>query len=394
MAKVQDPLYYSQLECPVCKTVNEYANIKNGAYTESGRDTDFCPTGRVWQNPAYQKFDPLLFFMGTCKKCYYTHELDNDFKNWQKDSSFKAYRLKTIQEKHLADYLNDNGLVKFLGGHLDENRYPTESAIIKFILGIFDEKCLERPSKLNIGRYFIRIGWLFRTNDLTAVNSSEGAGGFLVRHAETLIGMIKSFGEGRNKLDSLGKELTRDFDIALGQLPSTSDLKNSIKEYLERTTKSLDMAVKEIGELSQALINARQSISSDSTGGDGFGFFEFKTFAEFLQQAKLKWEEIPLNEKDALVRARDYYKQAYESGEKVTTGIGQLQAAYLIAELSRRIGDHSTASEYFNIVIRGGREFVHGKKGDSSSIAFAKKLLEMAMDQARKSMKEKEEVAV
>jgi len=394
MAKVQEPLYYSQLECPVCKTVNEYAIIKNGAYTESGRDTDFCPTGRVWQNPAYQKFDPLLFFMATCRKCYYTHELDNDFKNWQKDSSFKAYRLKTIQEKHLADYLNDNGLVKFLGSHLDENRYPCETAIIKFILGIFDEKCLDRPSKLNIGRYFIRIGWLFRTHNLSAADSSEGAGGFLARQAEAVIGIGKSLSDNKARIDDLGGGLIRDFDIALAQLQSAADLKKAFGDHLERIKKSLDTAIEATGELSRVLIDARQALASGSTGSGEYGFFEFRTFAEFLQQTKLKWSETPLNEAEALLRARDYYKQAYESGDKVTTGIGQLQAAYLIAELSRRTGDHATANEFFNIVIRNGRDFVHGKKGDSSSIAYAKKLLEMAMEQARKSIKEKEEVAV
>ncbi len=70
MAKVQDPIFYTQIECPVCKNLNEYENIKIGSYTEEGRDTDFCPTGRVWINPAYQKYEPKFFLMQPLKKSY------------------------------------------------------------------------------------------------------------------------------------------------------------------------------------------------------------------------------------------------------------------------------------------------------------------------------------
>ena len=156
MSKAQDPLYYSQLECPVCKNINDFANIRSGSYSESGRDADFCPTGRVWQNPIYQKFDPLLYFMATCQKCFYTREFNNVYKNWKSDTAFKTYRQKAIQEKHLAEYVKDDGLIKFLGLHLSENDKPFESAILKFLLGIFDEKLQARPSNLDIGRFFLR----------------------------------------------------------------------------------------------------------------------------------------------------------------------------------------------------------------------------------------------
>jgi uncharacterized protein (DUF2225 family) len=224
MSKVQEPLFYSQLECPICKTVNEYENIKAGSYTETGRDTDFCPTGRVWQNPVYQKFDPLLFFTGTCKKCFYTREFNAEYKNWQKDSAFKTYRLKAIQEKHLAEFLKEKGIVKLLGSHLDHNRYPFESAVIKFLLAIYDEKLLDRPSKLDLGRYFLRIGWLFRANKDCLDSDSTGGAHFLTNLKNSANAASKLLPDCENRLKEISKTLQDDFRKIFSNSPEADKL--------------------------------------------------------------------------------------------------------------------------------------------------------------------------
>jgi hypothetical protein len=132
-------------------------------------------------------------------------------------------------------------------------------------------------------------------------------------------------------------------------------------------------------------------VKMDSTSE---GFFECSSFSEFLGKAQQLWPEIPINELEAMVKARDYYQSAYEVGDKISAGAGQIQAAYLIAELSRRTGNYTNANTFFNQVIKSGREMVSGKKEDSSTINFAKKLLETAMEQARLSRKESEGQAV
>ena len=72
----ESPLFLTKVECPVCKTINEFETIKVGAYVEEDHDTDFCPKGRRWHNPKYAIYNPLLFFMATCENCYYTREFN------------------------------------------------------------------------------------------------------------------------------------------------------------------------------------------------------------------------------------------------------------------------------------------------------------------------------
>ena len=77
---------------------------------------------------------------------------------------------------------------------------------------------------------------------------------------------------------------------------------------------------------------------------------------------------------------------AFKDGRDIAQGNQQIQASYLIAELSRRIGDYEQAKEYFNTTIRSGQELVYRHKGDRSRTALARKILELAIEQGRESM--------
>ncbi len=169
------PFFNSRVECPICKTLNEYDTIKVGAYVESGRDTDFCPTGIKWRYPRYEGYSPLVFFIATCSNCCYSREFNNGFKEWQSDSHFRTYRLKTVKANHLEQLANADSVIKKLAEGLDPTRYPNESAIVKLLLAIYDEELSERPNFLDLGRWYLRTGWVFRH----LVQSGNPSKGFL-----------------------------------------------------------------------------------------------------------------------------------------------------------------------------------------------------------------------
>lgn len=55
MTDEQTPCFATKIECPVCGHLNSFEVLKQDSYTESGKDTDFVPTGRVWKNPVKVK---------------------------------------------------------------------------------------------------------------------------------------------------------------------------------------------------------------------------------------------------------------------------------------------------------------------------------------------------
>ena len=119
------------------------------------------------------------------------------------------------------------------------------------------------------------------------------------------------------------------------------------------------------------------------TDGSGNAFGNYSAFADYLTALKKKWDGMAANEHQALEKAVEYYKRAFEESKDIAAGNQQIQASYLIAELSRRIGQYDQAREFFASTIKHGQEFIYRHREDKSQTALARKILELAIDQNR-----------
>lgn len=376
----QEPFFRIKLECPVCKQINRFEVIKQGEYTESGRDTDFAPLGRIWKNPAYQKYNPLLFFTATCKKCYYTRELNSSFKEWQSDSNFKSYRLPLQRKKHLAELKSDDSIIKLLGKQININSYPCESAIIKLLLAIYDERLLDRCSSLDIARLFIRIGWIYR--DQGRNDGSQSSAQLMLSKIQIEIDRLKDdLSEFGSRITSLHHLISQDFDRVIGSAVESA-VSSKLKSAMENVQQVWSSFIEDVDLLQTEFDDAKKEIQvphPDSPEPTGFG--EYPGFCDFLYTIKERWDEIPVNETEALALALKYYMKAYHDSREIKAGLQQLQAAYLIAELSKRVGNTSQAAEYFKISSKSAQELKMKSKNDKSIFSNAQKILEMALEQ-------------
>jgi hypothetical protein len=362
VAPTQEPFSLLKVECPVCGSINQYADIRPMSYRDTGSDTDFCPLGRVWHNDAYQAHDPLWYFMASCAKCFYTRELTPEFVGWAKDDTFKTYRQAKIRDKHLAAAAGQNGIVQFLGSHIDTDKYPAESAIIKFLLGIYDELTTDRTSPLNLGRYYLRTAWLFRGQATPA--DTQGATGALKRVRALLSDADHALRAYEQKVT--GIKTVFESEVA----PILEDMSASIAALQRAHT-----------ALAGACDSAEQAVPGAASSGSAF--HTFASFDQFLRKARELWNDLPATEHEALLRAREYYKQAYETGSEVKEGVGQVQVAYLIAELSRRTEDFATAEQYFNTMLKVGGQLASSRTENAATVNRTRKLLELGRDQAR-----------
>jgi uncharacterized protein (DUF2225 family) len=387
----ESAFFLTKIECPICKTINEFETIKVGAYTETDRDTDFCPTGRIWKNPRYQAYNPLLFFVATCSNCYYTREFNNSFKEWKDDAVFKTYRLKSIKEKHLELLAKADSVVKAIGAELDSNRYPNETAILKILLAIIDETLVEKQTDLDLGRFYLRIGWLFREMD-----KSENPNIQIMRRY--LGDVDKRFDDLKDSIQEVDGRI-RDLEAAVSSQFEDESISAEIKSMLYPIKDKYNLELASFSELMSLaggkiealkyVVQEHKKLAIGTTGDDSKpGFHGYTSFYDFLSQLSEKWDEVPLNESEALRYAVRHYVKAFEDGHNIARGNQQIQASYLIAELSRRIGDHQRAKEYFNTTIRTGQEFIYKHKGDQSRTALARKILELAIEQGRSNLAE------
>ncbi|MFH2036174.1 MAG: DUF2225 domain-containing protein [Candidatus Zixiibacteriota bacterium] len=385
----ETPVFLTKIECPICKTINEFETIKVGAYTEADRDTDFCPKDRTWRNPRYQVYNPLLFFSATCSHCYYTREFNNSYKEWKTDSYFKTYSLKTVKENHLQLLAQSDSVIKKIGAALDSIRYPNETAIMKLILAIIDESFYEKPMNLDLGRFYLRIGWIFREMERSEDSNVQIGKGHLIDADNQFSRIKRSIADVSESIAGFKQSIQTQFDdetisaelkSLLYQVKDKYDIELAsfleMLSLLDGKIEAVDLIIKEHREL----------MLGNSDGEISTTFHNYNSFYDFLCQLRNQWATIPRNEKEALTYAVEHYVKAFADGKAIGAGNQQIQASYLIAELSRRIGENEQAKEYFNKTIRTGQEFVHKHKHDKSRTALAKKILELAIEQARENI--------
>lgn len=385
----ESPFLLFRVECPVCKTINEFEQVKVGAYVEGDRDTDFCPRDIEWRLPRYQGYNPLVFFTATCGNCYYTREFTNKYKDWKNDSAFRTRQLTTVKTKHLEQLSVADSVIKMLGDAIDSQRHPNESAILKLHLAIFDSLLSEHPSVLDIGRFYLRIAWVFRYLH-RAVDSGHARLSGQVRDAEEKGRQLQELVErARKQLDNLAGAVSAHFD----ESQVSADLQSRMVTYRERYEDLLKQLESDIAAIEQhhdafrvLLHEYREAVVGDLEGEKAEAFGQYRSFPEFLVKLQEHWNGVVSGEREALEQAISYYKKAFTSGHEIAAGNQQIQASYLIAELSRRIGDYDGAKQYFTSTIRAGQDFIYQNRHDQSRTVLARKILELAIEQGRANL--------
>jgi len=386
----ESPFLIFKVECPVCKTINEFEQIKVGAYTEGGRDTDFCPLAIEWRYPKYQAYNPLVFFTATCSNCYYTRELSNKYREWKSDNAFRTFQIKNIKARHLEQLSVADSVVRQLGEAIDIHRLPNESAILKMHLAIFDAQLTDHPSNLDLGRFYLRIGWVFRNlNECEDPNLALLSG--LVSEIESkYVSLVTAVADTRKALDELAESVRVHFSA--GHIPA--ELQSEMFSFRDRYDGEIAALGEPIGSMDRkqqgfkTLLDEYRSTLLGRASGEGRSAFgEHGSLTDFLLKLQQGWNGIVVGEHQALEQAIRYYKEAFGNGRDIAAGNQQIQASYLIAELSRRIGDYDGAKQFFTSTIKAGQEFIYQNRRDQSRTVLARKILELAIEQGRANLK-------
>jgi hypothetical protein len=377
----ETPFYHTRVECPVCKTVNEFETIKLGAYTESGRDTDFRPLNREWRNPRYQNTNPLLYLMATCSSCFYTREFNRRFREWKDDAAFRTHRQAVIRQRHLALLADDESAIRLLGAALWPEAYPLKTAINKLLIGIRDEQLLDQPSHFDIARWYLRIAWLFRE---LAESSGTRTSSHLVYQRQLqqkVRSLAASIGSLRDSVSEV-RELLRSHPESAAISPQTTAEETAI---CENAINSMTAATETLSGQSGVLMEHLSTLNAGTVVGDisddSQRYGEHPSYESFLKSLHTLWDGVPTDELAATGLSLEHYRLAYEEGHRVPKGNAQIQLAYMIGELSRRCGNRRDAQQYLTVAIRLGREWIHQHQNDPTKAAMARHVVDLAVEQ-------------
>lgn len=378
------PFTFFSLECPVCGQVNEYKKIKSGALVESQIDTDFWPQERIWSLEQYQDFHPYQFLILTCEKCFFTREADSNFLEWKKDEVFRSQILPSLKAKHLRAARSKKELIYRLGTNLDLVRHPQPTLILKLLLAMADEKLKSQPENFKLARYFLMLAWIFR-EQTRKVESSQRSSSWQIldKKLQTLFQAQRNHAE---ELQKFKAELENKFLKLKNQKenqPAGEELKDKCLKWIEETQSTFDFLNHWLEKLEQLLSehNSSKSLPSARLNPWGRKFNNHPNFISFLKSLKSKEPEIPLTEKEALKLALIYYKKSFQELDLLGKEIQKAQTSYLIGELSRRVGDTSSALQYLNFSIRQTQELLGENLNPEYNLALAQKINQLAQQQ-------------
>ena len=280
----------------------------------------------------------------------------------------------------------EDSVLKQLGKGIDVSRFPNESAIIKLLLGIFDEQLSEKYSNLDIGRWYLRIAWLFR--GLGRVDNPNVS--FLKSMMVEIETRYSQLWQGVESLKEQSSVFAKHLDAHFESDKISAELKSQMLQFREQFNQGIgglnsnvESTANQLNAIQQLIEEYKDTTLGADGSGSGSAFGNFSTFTEYLVALRKIWDGMVVNENQALEKAVEYYKRAFEENTDIAAGNQQIQASYLIAELSRRIGATEQAKEYFNCTIKHGQEYIYHHRTDQSQTALARKILELAIEQNR-----------
>ena len=233
------------------------------------------------------------------------------------------------------------------------------------------------------------MAWVFRTMETGENPQKTRLRGMLYELASKHAEIGKAVGTSRERVAEFAEAVDSQFDSDT----VTAELKAQMLPYREKfddglhaVTEKFEHLDLQLGALNSLLEEFRivgVGLAPDSAPA---GFAGFASFDDFLIEIRKTWDGIVTSEHEALIRAVKYYREAYIEGRDIAPGNQQIQASYLIAELSRRVGDFDAAREYFNSTIKHGQDFIYRNRQDNSRTALARKILELAIEQGKTNM--------
>lgn len=370
-----------KLKCPVCGTLNRFKGIKPKAYVETGRDTDFRPAVKDFEDSGQKVRNPLLYFMATCRNCFFTHELNREFIEWENAPEFKSPGFKASKRKHLQELKQKESLIRRMGKALKPLKHPFGTSAIKFLLGIYDESLKPDPSSYSLARYYLRVAWIFREE-----NQREKSAWI----KENLT--IESLDEILNSIQLQHSDYLEKVQRLKGlvEFESSSRYSAGDKKIKRHCNLLMDRMIKELESLKDSLDRLQGIFRDNQDKPPARGSRGGLRFEDFLFDLKMDWPGVPVDEKEALELSLENYKKSLTQDLR---GNRMIQIPYLIGELSRRIGDLSAAREYFDLTIDAGNDFIQQNKDDQVKTALAQKILQMAHQQKEVILTGREKMA-
>ena len=159
-----NPFLTSSTECPICKSEVPWHHIKPSIYSERDKDVDLRPRTVKWLKEGYSEHHPRLYYMLHCSHCHFTA----DSETFEAPSNQCSLSAAKFSKRFTALYTQNRQVKKIvnkLSSGINVLSLDLYQAVKLHLLAIFQFQLFDEIAKkdaMNIGRYCLRLAWLYR----------------------------------------------------------------------------------------------------------------------------------------------------------------------------------------------------------------------------------------
>ncbi|NCC51940.1 MAG: DUF2225 domain-containing protein [Spartobacteria bacterium] len=156
-----------EIECPVCHATHQQYQLKSRMVWERDRDIDLQPRQFYWTKKSLAHIHPPLYYMWHCPSCYFTA----GFKFYEepvKDTSLSQEKFQAAVREALTGHDKGVYLAQALARDINYETMDFFQAIKLHLLAVYIHTqidALAQKDAMNIGRYALRLAWLYRDLD-------------------------------------------------------------------------------------------------------------------------------------------------------------------------------------------------------------------------------------
>jgi len=149
--------------CKMCGKSSTQKKVKSHLFVERDLDIDLRPKTITWTVNANESTNPAHFFMYTCPHCFFTAS-SVVFENPLRSINIPVTRFKSDFQNALDANPGMRTVLDELTKSIDSGSVNPFEAIRLHLLAIFHLQIVdevERRDSLNLGRYSLRLAWLY-----------------------------------------------------------------------------------------------------------------------------------------------------------------------------------------------------------------------------------------
>jgi hypothetical protein len=168
-APEQNPFIAKDIFCPICLIPTRQARVKRHLYVEQALDIDRRTSGYIWKVKELEHIHPHLYFMWHCPHCRFTASSQI----FEDPTSGQTLTLEQTRAHYVRATREDPGVERVLsllstgvtpGGPWDHQQAIRLHLLAIYVLNLV-AKQTAAPDYLNLGRYSLRLAWLWRDLD-------------------------------------------------------------------------------------------------------------------------------------------------------------------------------------------------------------------------------------